>query len=286
MHTRQPPGKNVPFDFTDAISVRRDTVAIIDPSRPDSTVADTVASYGQARSLFGEHLMKPGPMVENVRLGRQTDWVFGILLLVLLIITSVRYYRGKKFAVVFQAVFSKSGTSKLLKEESIFRDRILLPLFLVFLISFSTFLFLVFNYYKEPGTFNYAPVTLFGIISGFYFSFFLLKIFLVRISGWIFLNQALSTEYIHNMFIFNIFTGIVLMPLMLLMVYTDTELFLHISLGFLLIIYIYRFIRGMMIGFTDRKFSVLHLFLYLCSLEILPIIVVTKMITDVMFTGA
>jgi hypothetical protein len=99
-----------------------------------------------------------------------------------------------------------------------------------------------------------------------------------------FKNKETAKEYIQNILIYNLVTGIILLPLLLLIIYTYHELFLYMAGGLILIMIFLRFIRGVAIGLSDTKFSLFHLFLYLCTLEILPIIVAAKFLSKYFFS--
>jgi len=99
-----------------------------------------------------------------------------------------------------------------------------------------------------------------------------------------FKNTETAKEYIQNILIYNLVLGILLLPLLLLIVYTYHELFLYIAGGLVLIMIFLRFMRGVAIGLSDPKFSLFHLFLYLCTLEILPLVVAAKFLSKYFFS--
>jgi hypothetical protein len=119
----------------------------------------------------------------------------------------------------------------------------------------------------------------FGMFLGFYIAFSLLKIFVIWLTGITFKNIDTAKEYIQNILIYNLALGILLLPLLLLIIYSYHELFLYIAGGLALIMMMLRFTRGIAIGLSDSKFSLIHLFLYLCTLEILPLAFAAKFLS-------
>jgi len=99
-----------------------------------------------------------------------------------------------------------------------------------------------------------------------------------------FKNIDTAKEYIQNILIYNLVLGILLLPLLLLIIYTYHELFLFIAGGLAIFILGLRFIRGIAIGLSDSKFSLIHLFLYLCTLEILPLAFAAKFLSKYFFS--
>jgi hypothetical protein len=82
------------------------------------------------------------------------------------------------------------------------------------------------------------------------------------------------------MLLFALITGPVLLVAMVFVVYLNSITLIQISLVVFLAILLFRFIRGFFIGMALRKFSYLFLFVYLCSLEILPLLVLIKILLN------
>lgn len=74
--------------------------------------------------------------------------------------------------------------------------------------------------------------------------------------------------------------SVIQLILILLYTYSQLKIILWVSIGVLIIFFILRLIRSFIIGYSLTPFSKSFLFLYLCSLEILPIIWIYKMISD------
>ncbi len=242
---------------------------------------DTISKMSEPGSFFTGHLMKPGHNLQTEeRTALPGDWIFLTLLVAVTILTLAKLGNARKLSALFQSVFSRPAEILMLREGAINRDRIFIPLFAVYLISIASFLYLVFNYLFDPSYFDLHPLGIFSLFLLGAFIAIMVKFLLMRLTGSLFRNKKITREYIHNILIFNLFTGIVLIPLLFLSAYSDKNIFILLTSGILLVLLVYRFIRGMIIGFEDTNFSVFHLFLYLCSFEILPLIVATKIVTD------
>jgi hypothetical protein len=88
--------------------------------------------------------------------------------------------------------------------------------------------------------------------------------------------------YIFNISIINSILGIALFPVAVIMLFTeipDFHILIYSSLLIAGITYIYRLIRGFDIGLSHQNYSPFHLFLYLCALEIAPLLVIIKLVT-------
>jgi len=65
-------------------------------------------------------------------------------------------------------------------------------------------------------------------------------------------------------------------PLLVFYFYSKVDFFLWVSLSVLIFLWLFRLLRGFVIGFNQTTFYKSYIFLYLCSLEILPVIVAYK----------
>ena len=103
-----------------------------------------------------------------------------------------------------------------------------------------------------------------------------IKIVIIRLLGNVFHTSQTTREYMINIFVFNLISGLILLPLLVLIVYLKSFNFLYIGLIIIALVILFRFFRGFLIGIGLTKFSFLYLFVYLCSLEILPLIVLLR----------
>lgn len=108
--------------------------------------------------------------------------------------------------------------------------------------------------------------------------FFVLKYFLYIFVGLSFSEIEVSRVYIHNFMVILRGYGLAIFPLIIIIPFVDTQvagvLFL---IGFILFLVsqILLFARAYTIS-RKTKFSILYLFLYLCALEIIPVLFVVK----------
>jgi hypothetical protein len=69
---------------------------------------------------------------------------------------------------------------------------------------------------------------------------------------------------------------LILLPMLLVMIYNPSIYIVFFSFGIIFILLIFKIIRSFVSGLIQPPFSILYLFLYLCALEIMPLIVLTK----------
>lgn len=232
-----------------------------------------------AQSFFTSHqLITQG--IQPVPLKKyQPDWILGLFLLCFVLLAWVQVYYRRRFRQILMAPYSKRFLNQLVRDGDLFSERISLAMGFIYLITTSLFLYQLNELILvRDATGLFQGFSLFTLITIFLLGFWLLKIGLIRFLSLIFRTSQTSREYILNILIFNILTGIFLLPLLVFTVYLKCVIFLWICVILFVLFFIFRLIRGFLIGISMTKFSSVFLFVYLCSLEILPLVVLIKVV--------
>jgi hypothetical protein len=248
----------------------------------DTVYSDTLTD----KAYTVQSLLNGGGVHEGPRLIAEegTDWVFILTTAILFIFALIRYYNGKRIMLLLEGVFSKTRANQVLRESSVFNHQTFIPLLFLYIASVSIYIYIFFRDFTIPFIMEISPPLIILAIFTGYLLFTLLKTVLLSISGWYFRNTQTTFEYIHNIYLFYILVTIIVIPSIYLISYLDIPVMKWISLGAVTIVFIYRFLRGLGIGLSDTKFSVFHLFLYLCTLEILPLLVIAKILERYIFS--
>ncbi|NTW33527.1 MAG: DUF4271 domain-containing protein, partial [Bacteroidetes bacterium] len=106
--------------------------------------------------------------------------------------------------------------------------------------------------------------------------FYILKTLLYVISGFVFGKTKETSDYLLNVFIFGQIAGIFLLPVMVLTTYLNNVNIFIVGVLIFSALYSYRLYSGIMYATSVAKISMYYLFLYLCTLEILPILILIK----------
>jgi hypothetical protein len=117
------------------------------------------------------------------------------------------------------------------------------------------------------------PILLIAVIL-----FIFLKVAGIVLSGNVFRTNEESSSYLLNLFLFNHVIGILLLPFMVYIVYTGNVIALKLTTVLLIILYIVRGVKGLIIGLTRSRFSPVLFLLYLCTLEIIPLLLMVKLV--------
>ncbi|KAF0197575.1 MAG: Uncharacterized protein FD166_1878 [Bacteroidetes bacterium] len=207
------------------------------------------------------------------------DWLTSLFLVCLMVLAWIRFYHMRRIKQLFRAVGARHHVNQLVRDGNLTEERITPGLAFVYIISLAAVVLqLGFDAIsswlgiKEP---SLIYMILLAVISVLW----LLKILAIRGTGMIFRTKHDTGEFILTNIIFNAAAGIMIFPLVLAGFYSGNLLIMKIAAVILLIVAGLRFIRSMMVGFSAQTFSVLYLFLYLCTLEILPVLFLYRLVT-------
>lgn len=260
----------------------RDLKLIFHKASTDSTADfQSLLSPGMpaAPSFFTSQQLKTQGIRPMLFKKYHPDWILGLLLLCFVLLAWAQVFYRRRLRQILMATYSKRFLSQLVRDGDLFSERISLATGFIYFIITSLFLFQLYELVlvKDAGRLLQG-FPLFALISIFVLGFWILKIGLIRFLSFIFRTRQTSREYILNILIFNILTGIFLLPLMVFAVYLKSVIFLWICMIIFALFFFFRFVRGFLIGISITKFSYLFLFVYLCSLEILPLVVLLKVV--------
>lgn len=256
---------NVEFSVTDS------TAMVLADSMPADTEIEAF------KSLFKTEVkvtpLKEEPLPEQVH----PVWVPMILLVCFILLAWGRLFFRRRLDMIFRAVFAKNYANQLIREGDIFNERIGLILFFNYINMMALFVYLSLPLLNINVP-DFPPFILYLILAGSFLGLWAFKVIFVRLLSVLFNTLEYSRDLLANLYIYNLFAGIIMLPAIACMAYADAELFFYIILAIIPLVYLLRIIRAAAIGFTVIKFSVFHLLLYLCTLEILPLIVLAKIL--------
>lgn len=151
-------------------------------------------------------------------------------------------------------------------------------LYTSFLFNAGMFAFLVTRVF-QPKTFNNLPFFFF-CLAGVSF-IFLFKHLILRIVRWLYPVDAEVQKYNFLIIVFNCVLGLFLVPFNLLIAFSTQDpskqlLLASWMLGLLAVVYLYRTVRASSIGAKFLSQSLFYFLLYLCTVEIVPMLLLVK----------
>ncbi len=199
----------------------------------------------------------------------------------------VQVFYPKRIQQIFRAPFSRRFINQLTRDGNLFQERIGVALGIIYILAYSLFLYelneqiLKLNFPGISGISLYWLITLvnIGIITA--------KVIMVQFLGIVFKTKETTANYQLNILIFALLSGPAILISLVFIIYLKSVILIYLCVVLFTLVFILRFIRGFFIGMALTKFSYLFLFVYLCSLEILPLLVLIKILSDITHpTGA
>lgn len=209
------------------------------------------------------------------------DWVFGVILIILMAFTFVKIIHSKNLKQVKDAFLSNTISNQIVRDENILFQRASVFLTVIFYIVGALFLYKLSIVYDIDYPYlpdGFGRFLIFVLIISLAYS---LKLIILKIMGFIFQVDRAITSYIFSVFLVNNVLGIILIPVLICSFFMPVEYIKHIVMtGNVLVVlaFLYRIFRGITIGLSYPGFSVYYLFLYLCSLEIAPLLFLIKIL--------
>jgi hypothetical protein len=225
----------------------------------------------QRTSVFNGHLLQP---VNTELLPIQDSfsaWVFALLFFGFVLFAWLLSFNTKRVMQIFGAIFGNRGFSKLTKDGHLFSEQLFLPLIILVLFCFSLFAFrigMLFDFWSISGLESLAVLGQVLLSVGL---LYFVKVIIIKISAWIFKEQITATQYLLNLFVFNAGLALIFLPLSLVAFFGDIWLqktIVYVMIFLFAVWFIWRAIRSFSVRISVTKFSYVHNFLYLCTLEI------------------
>jgi hypothetical protein len=227
--------------------------------------------------LFKDHLLKPlhqGALFNNAP---EHYWPAVVLFIVLCIVVILKVTAPVKTLRILNAAYSLQVAKQVEREDYSPFKRVSVLLSVIFVLT-TAFLFFKLN-------------LLYGSVlqdntSLFQYLFFVMVVILVYTVKFIIINlmsfitgtTQVFNEYINNTLIINQSIGLLLFPLIILAELSPLNpvWLVFPSVLFLVFGYILRLYRGFLFAGLEEGVGILQLFVYLCALEILPLLVLIK----------
>jgi hypothetical protein len=268
----------VPIDST--LLIPSDTLFRFFEIRPDEKIYIGDARY-QADTTYIESILWKGlkimPHEKNYFEG---DWLTGIMFFAFVLLVSVRAGFSKYISSLFQSLVNYPTAFRMFREKNYSILHGAFRLEALFYIAFSIFIFQVIVLVSNNH--SLFTLTFYGKTLGAVILYFLAKKLAYFALGSIFTGANDTREFLFNMNNYNRGAGIILFPVVALIAYFPTENpMIAIFLGVLTtsVFYIMLLKRGISI-LLKKQFPIFYLFLYLCTLEILPLLLIYKLVVD------
>lgn len=208
------------------------------------------------------------------------NWSFLVLIFCLFLFAISKARFSKRLNLLFKSLKSWKFGKQIIRYERVYSHPTNIALLLIFLFSFSLF---VQKVILAENFGNIAEIPFFFMLSIILVLYFFIKFLMFFSIGKIFGISEISNEYFFHILLFLKFSGVLLLPATLIYLYSSSanQLGLWLGISILIIAYFARIVRGVLIGLQANE-KIYVIFLYLCSLEILPALVIGKFIKNML----
>ncbi|MBN2636191.1 MAG: DUF4271 domain-containing protein [Prolixibacteraceae bacterium] len=230
--------------------------------------------------LFEEIKQHENNLPVQVRNTVNSDWLTIFFLVAFFLLVTVRVGFQNYISSLFQSVVNYSTSFRMFREKNFSFLQGAFRLDLVFYILFSVFIYQIMQFY------NYVTPTsgfiLFAKTTGLIITYFLVKKIIYWLVGVVFKSTFETSEFLFNLDNFNRVTGIVLFPVVTLIAYFPfgkPQFIMYFGIFATAVLYLRLLQRGAII-LLKKQFSIFYLFLYLCTLEFLPLLLIYKIVGE------
>ncbi len=203
-------------------------------------------------------------------------WVLVSVFFLFLSLGIVRLLFPGDFVIIVQAFYNERTLQQVSKEDNMLTSWPYIFLYLIFSFALGLFILLIessFSRLEILSGENYLRTTLLVAV------LFVFKILLIRFISVVFQLERLVREYVAVLYLVYFNSMLFLMPLLLVVTFIPAIYFKFVLILFSVIasiLFVYRFLRTAFRLFGNLRFSVFYLILYLCALEVAPILILVK----------
>jgi hypothetical protein len=271
--------RNILTDVTlwDSASFVRNVKTVKPEEFPYNFISKSHEIYSKREDILLKSL-KEGKSIPVDQL--RVDWLVPLLLFSALLLAVVRSVPGNYFRNMFRFLFMRGINENASRDTGALFQWQSTLLNLSSFISLSIFCYLALRQYDiEIPRVNHFATWLICFTS--VISVVTLRHIVCNITGSISDEQEIFREYLTGIYQVYRFGGILLLLLSILILYTSiipVRVYFFTGITIVATLYILRIIRLFLI-FIIRHVSILYLILYLCALEILPVVILVKYVT-------
>ena len=274
---------------TNEVTVQKTTADSVE-SHTDSIVPAKITIINPENFIINKLLIankfinvkdKPVYFIEQPHEQSGKEFLFYTLCTVLLILGLFKTFFPAYFKNLFRVYFNTSLRQTQLADQL---EQAKFPSFIMnifFAITAGIYIWLLFNYFHPPRFISRKLLLPFCILSVIVLYF--MKFCLIKFMGWMSDIQETTDNYIFAIFLVNKITGIVLVPIIILLAFLNRAWLpdvTNISFMVLGLFFLSRYIKSY--GAIERKIPLngFHFIIYILGAEIIPLFIIYKVAID------
>jgi len=259
-----------------ADSLAMQFIAMPDPNRHDQFIDTLLKNDGFEGLLF-----KGGAPNHYLRIGTprhmRNPWIIAVIFALLIYTGILNRVIGKDIYSVIEAFYDKRAFGKLSKEDSLLTSWSFIWLFSLFGFTIGLYIYQLVDYFGI--SYNITGFQLFITLSILVVILFIVKILILRVLAFIFDIGRIVGQYVSILYLTYFNIAFVFLPVVICFSLLSADLIpwlLRFSLVLLGLIFLVQYLRSTINIISNFRFHKIYLFIYLCALEICPILVLIK----------
>ncbi len=215
-------------------------------------------------------------VAQGVSRAHRPLWVFVTAMILFLCVGIIRFIFPAEFHIIIDAYYRERLLQQISKEDSIATSWPYVFLYSIFSLALGLFIVVYMSGFRDAHFLTFGN---YMRASGLIAILFILKILLVRFLSFVFRLQRLVREYITVIYLVYFNSVLFLLPFLLFIILSPAAYFNIILILFVVsisIMFIYRVLRTVLNVFGQTRFSISYLIIYLCTLEIAPILLLIR----------
>ncbi|HMM11803.1 MAG TPA: DUF4271 domain-containing protein [Bacteroidales bacterium] len=206
------------------------------------------------------------------------QWLGNLVLLSFAIMVFFRLTYPRRFAQFFRAGISTKGLYQLMREWSPM-NVLSLVFSLMYTIGFAIFIYAGSEVLGAPLMLTNSWIANLALLSGVITFVIYGKYLTIVFLSWLFQFQESGRRYLAHQIVYTFLFSMLLFPVLLSIIYNPSSAALMISAVLLTGLHALRLLRSFVIGLNERHIALHYLILYLCTLEIVPLVLLYKAVS-------
>jgi Domain of unknown function (DUF4271) len=219
----------------------------------------------------------PVTMAVKIKKTKSADTIFYLLAALVFLMGLIKVFFARYFTNLFKVFFNTSFRQSQLADQLLQAKLPSLFFNAFFIISGGVYIYFLLLQYKfitdiHQWTILASCILILGLV-------YLAKFSTLKFTGWVTGYKEVTDAYVFIIFLICKIIGVLLVPFVILMAFTDPAIAKGSALASLLIIILLlllRFLRSYGLLQNQLKVSRFHFFLYIAGVEILPLLLIYK----------
>lgn len=241
----------------------------------ETSLSHVLAVHPLLKEVMPHEMQTAKPRLASNRTGP-----FLLALLLLFVFSLARLVFPRYFVNLFQIFTGLSNSKRHIRDQLENDNRASLWFYTIFYISLG---FLVYQFYMRNSIHPFSGVWYVNYIVCSLGVFMLLNLRsgLIRLIGWVFKRSDYVQLFLFNKKLVNEFLGLILFPVCILILISSGKVkFALMVIAALLCVtlFLYSYVRNLSVIRNLFRISFVHFLLYICALELIPVLILIKII--------